>query len=84
MVVGLIAIKRMTFETLEKALEMGGDTNIVAAMLGALLGATQGQSAIDNRRTKIIFRSDYIQQIGEEFGQALVQYLNHHNQRIKN
>jgi ADP-ribosylglycohydrolase len=84
MVVGLIGIKRMTFETLEKALEMGGDTNIVAAMLGALLGATQGQSAIDNHRTKIIFRSDYIQQIGEEFGQALVQHLNHHNQRIKN
>jgi ADP-ribosylglycohydrolase len=77
MVVGLVATKRVTFETLEKALEMGGDTNIVAAMIGALLGATQGQSAIDNRRTEIIFRSDYIQQIGEEFGQALVHYLNH-------
>jgi ADP-ribosylglycohydrolase len=75
MVVGLIAEKRMTFETVEKAVKMGGDTNIVAAMIGALLGATQGQSAIDNRRAEIVFRSNYIRQIGEEFGQALVQYL---------
>jgi ADP-ribosylglycohydrolase len=76
MVVGLVAAKRVTFETLERALEMGGDTNIVAAMIGALLGATQGQSAIDDRRAEIVFRSDYVRQIGEEFGQALVQHLN--------
>jgi ADP-ribosylglycohydrolase len=76
MVVGLVAAKRVTFATLEKALEMGGDTNIVAAMVGALLGATKGQSAIDNRRVEIVFRSDYVRQVGEEFGQALVQHLN--------
>ena len=75
MVIGLIATKQVTFETLERALQMGGDTNIVAAMIGALLGATQGEQAIDSRRTGIVFRSDYIRQIGEEFGQALVQYL---------
>jgi ADP-ribosyl-[dinitrogen reductase] hydrolase len=75
MVVGLIAAKQMTFETLEKALEMGGDTNIVASMIGALLGATQGQQAIDHRRIDIVFRSDYVRQVGEEFGQALAQHL---------
>lgn len=62
--------------TFEKALEMGGDTNIVAAMIDALLGGTQGQSAIDQRRVEIVFRSEYVRQIGEEFEQALVQHLN--------
>ncbi|CAF1229423.1 unnamed protein product [Rotaria sp. Silwood1] len=76
MVVGLVVSKRVTFETLNKAVQMGGDTNIIAAMIGALLGATQGHQAIDKRRTEIVFRSDYVQQIGEEFGQALVHYLN--------
>ena len=75
MVVGLIAEKRVTFETLEKAVQMGGDTNIVAAMIGALLGAIQGQAAIDNRRAQMIYRSDYVRQIGEEFGRALTQYF---------
>ncbi|CAF0999922.1 unnamed protein product [Rotaria sordida] len=76
MVIGLVAAERVTFETLEKAIQMGGDTNIIAAMIGALLGATQGQQAIDKRRAEIVFRSDYIRQIGEEFGQALVHHLN--------
>ena len=75
MVIGLMADKQVTFETLEKAVKMGGDTNIVAAMIGALLGATQGQSAIDSRRVEMVYRSDYVREIGEEFGQALAQYL---------
>lgn len=75
MVIGLIVEKQMTFETLEKAIKMGGDTNIVTAMLGALLGATHGQTAIDHRRVQLVYRSDYVRQIGEEFGRALTQYL---------
>ena len=75
MVIGLVVRKRVTFATLEKALELGGDTNIVAAMIGALLGATQGLQAIDDRRVEIVFRTNYIRQVGEEFGQTLVQYL---------
>lgn len=70
MVLGLIVRESVTFKTMEKALEMGGDTNIVAAMIGALLGAIHGQSAIDSRRVKAVYRSEYIRQIGEEFGQA--------------
>lgn len=75
MVIGLVVRKRVTFTTLEKALELGGDTNIVAAMIGALLGATQGLQAIDGRRVEIVFRTNYVRQVGEEFGQTLVQYL---------
>ncbi|CAF0821809.1 unnamed protein product [Didymodactylos carnosus] len=45
--------------------EIGGDTNIVGTMIGALLGATQGQQAIDNRLAEFVYRADY-----EEFGQA--------------
>jgi ADP-ribosylglycohydrolase len=76
MVIGLIVAKRVTFETLEKALQMGGDTNIVAAMIGALLGATQGEQSIDPRRIELVFRTDYVRQVGEEFGQVLLQHLN--------
>ncbi|CAF3912097.1 unnamed protein product [Adineta steineri] len=76
MVIGLIIEKRVTFEAVEKALEMGGDTNIVAAMIGALLGAKHGEEAIDHRRVEIVFRTDYVRQVGEEFGKALVQHLN--------
>jgi len=71
MVIGLIVQKSVTFKTIENAIEMGGDTNIVAAMIGALLGAIQGLSAIDDRRVKIVYQSEYIQQIGEHFGHAL-------------
>jgi len=76
MVIGLIVAKRVTFGTLEKALQMGGDTNIVAAMIGALLGATQGEQSIDPRRIELVFRTDYVRQVGEEFGQVLLQHLN--------
>lgn len=72
MVVGLIASRPMTFATMEKALQMGGDTNIVAAMLGALLGAVRGQAAIDQRRSEAVYRADYVRDIGNEFGQALM------------
>lgn len=72
MVVGFIALQRLTFETLNRAIQMGGDTNIVAAMLGALLGATEGEKSIDNNRIQKVFRSDYVRRIGEEFGKALI------------
>jgi ADP-ribosylglycohydrolase len=75
MVVGLVATKRATFETLIKASEMGGDTNIVAAMIGALLGATQGQQVLDDRHAEFVYQSNYVRQVGKEFGQALVQHL---------
>ncbi|CAF4118405.1 unnamed protein product, partial [Adineta steineri] len=48
----------------------------VAAMIGALLGAKHGEEAIDHRRVEIVFRTDYVRQVGEEFGKALVQHLN--------
>ncbi|CAF0851675.1 unnamed protein product [Adineta ricciae] len=76
MVIGLLVTKPVSFATMEKAIGMGGDTNIVAAMIGALLGATQGQQTIDPRHCEVVYRTDYVRRIGEEFGQTLIQYLN--------
>ena len=76
MVVGFVAVQRLTFQTLLKAIEMGGDTNIVAAMLGALLGATEGRQSIDPARGEHVFRADFVRQVGEEFGQTLVYQQN--------
>ncbi|UJR32656.1 hypothetical protein I4U23_020116 [Adineta vaga] len=75
MVIGLLATKPVTFTTMEKAIQLGGDTNIVAAMIGALLGATRGKQSIDNRRCEVVYHANYVRQVGEEFGQTLIEYL---------
>lgn len=87
MLIGLIATStngKPDFTTIVRASEIGGDTDSNAAMLGALIGATQGEAAIDKQHIDALYRNEYVQKIGEDFGIALVQYLTHKNNTIKN
>ena len=79
MVIGLVAISpkgRPDFEKLVKAAEIGGDTDSNAAMIGALVGGTRGETAIDIQHTANLYRSNYVRDIGEQFGMGLVEYAN--------
>jgi ADP-ribosylglycohydrolase len=75
MVIGLLIEKEITFETIVKASKIGGDTNRIAAMIGAILGASRGEKVMDYLYTVNVYRSDDIRQIAEEYGQALATYL---------
>ena len=82
MVIGLLISspeERPDFETLVRAAEIGGDTDSNAAMIGALIGGTQGEKAIDKKHIADLYRSDYVRSVGEQFGIALAQYLRDHS-----
>ena len=79
MLIGLIATSpngRPNFTTLVRASEIGGDTDSNAAMIGALVGGSDGENAIDKQHIDVLYRHDYVRKIGEDFGRALIKYLN--------
>ncbi|CAF4312165.1 unnamed protein product, partial [Adineta steineri] len=78
MIIGLIACLptcEPNFDTLIRASEIGGDTDSNAAMIGAIIGGMKGVTCLDQEHMNEIYRNDYIQKIGEEFGSAIIKYL---------
>ena len=78
MVVGLIASLstcEANFDTLVRASEMGGDTDSNAAMIGAIIGGMKGVVCLEQEHINQVYRSDYIQKIGEEFGLTILKCL---------
>ncbi|CAF3651079.1 unnamed protein product [Adineta steineri] len=78
MIIGLIACLptcEPNFDTLIRASEIGGDTDSNAAMIGAIVGGMKGVTCLDQEHMNEIYRNDYIQKIGEEFGSAIIKYL---------
>ncbi|CAF1256425.1 unnamed protein product [Didymodactylos carnosus] len=74
MVIGLLACQVPSFDTVVRATEIGGDTDSNAAMIGALVGGMKGQKEIDEHHVKYLYRTDYVRQVGEEFGAKLVDF----------
>ncbi|CAF1502761.1 unnamed protein product [Adineta ricciae] len=78
MVIGLIACLstcQPDFETIVRASEIGGDTDSNAAMIGAIVGGMKGVTCLDQEHIEQVYRSDYVRKIGEEFGLAIIKYL---------
>ena len=78
MIIGLIACLptcEPNFDTLIRASEIGGDTDSNAAMIGAILGAMKGVTSLEQEHITQVYRTDYIRKVGEEFGHALITYL---------
>ena len=86
MVIGLVITSpdgRPDFGTLVRASEIGGDTDSNAAMIGALIGGRQGETAIDKEHVTHLYRSAYVRSVGEQFGIALVKYRRGHRTPIE-
>lgn len=79
MIIGLIACLptcEPDFNTVIRATEIGGDTDSNAAIIGAILGGMKGVSSLEREHIAQVYRTDYVRQIGEEFGRALCKILN--------
>jgi ADP-ribosylglycohydrolase len=78
MVIGLLACLptcEPNFNTLIYASEIGGDTDSNAAIIGAIIGGMKGLTSLDQEHINQVYQTDYVRKIGEEFGQALIEYL---------
>jgi ADP-ribosylglycohydrolase len=78
MIIGLIACLptcEPNFDTLIRASEIGGDTDSNAAMIGAIIGGMKGIKSLEQEHINQVYRTDYIRKIGEEFGLAIIEYL---------
>ncbi|CAF3629574.1 unnamed protein product [Rotaria sordida] len=86
MIIGLIACLptcEPDFNTLIRASEIGGDTDSNAAMIGAIIGGMKGITSLEQEHINQVYRSDYIRKIGEEFGLAIIQYIQNRNEKIQ-
>jgi ADP-ribosylglycohydrolase len=57
-------------ESIVRAINMGGDTDTVAAITGAIAGSHNGAAAFPERLAEGLKNADYIAQLGEELCDA--------------
>ena len=85
MIIGLIACLptcKPNFDTLIQATEIGGDTDSNAAMIGSIIGGMKGVKSLEQEHINQVYQTDYVRKIGEEFGLAIIEYLQNRDKKV--